>query len=302
MAEPPESGTAEGRRVRLWRLIPESLLVLLLLVWLVLGILPNSANRQKQAVKAIERNRGQIGYYCQRILQPDGSPSYRFQKEPPGTTLFHRIVGKHYFMTAAWIRVGTNEENCVARLADLPNIEAAIFDGAFESDLEHVKHLRKLRYLSLKTVTVSDADHSPYLVFEHLPNLEVLDLGDAQFGDGDAKYLQHAVNLRSLILSDTMIGDEGVAFVQNLNSLEFLDLRSTKVTDQGITYLSKLPRLKTLGLDLTDVSDASTDSFSKMTSLRELRLYKTNVQEINRLRRALPKCRIVYFKRQPADC
>jgi hypothetical protein len=292
MADQQESGPAKGRRVQLWRLIPEALLVLSLLVWLVLGILPISANRQKWAVKAIERNRGQVGYYCERIFQPDGTLSYQFGKEPPGTTWFHRLVGKHHFMTAAWIRVGSNEDNCLARLVALPDIEFATFDGASDRALEHAKHLSKIQYLSLRGYTLPAGGDSPFWVLERMPRLETLILEGAEFGDRDAKHLQHAAKLRQVFLNNTPLGDEGLAYLQNLNNLELLVLEFSKVTDRGIASLSKLPKLKYLWLTGTDVSDSSLEALSKITTLRELGLRQTKVQEIGRLRRALPNCRI----------
>jgi len=298
MTEQPKTSAACGPQPKFWRFIPEMLLILLPLTWLSARILPNGANRQRQAVEAIERNGGTVRYDYQR-LAGTVEPGYGFQLKPPGPLPLRWLLGKHYFMSVTYIRIGRNSESCLAQLRGLPDIEHALLDGGVDRDLENFKQLRKLRYLSLKGYTVSASDHSPFRVLQYLPNLETLNLQNSQFGDDDAEHLRNAAKLKRLVLCGTAIRDEGLACLQNLDSLDFLDLSSTKVTDRGVMYLSDLPKLTSLRLDHTGVSDSSSESFTKMKSLRELSLFEADVEGIGRLRRGLPMCTIHYSKRKP---
>jgi hypothetical protein len=83
-------------------------------------------------------------------------------------------------------------------------------------------------------------------LLEGIPDLEELNLFEAQVTDDGLKKLRPLHNLRKLNLQRTQITDAGLAELQNHPSLEELDIQETKVTDAGLKNLTPLTNLRLL--------------------------------------------------------
>jgi hypothetical protein len=104
---------------------------------------------------------------------------------------------------------------------------------------------------------------------EDLKELRELDLGYSGITDAGLQQLRHAPRLEGLVLSP-LNSDAGLECVAALASLETLNLNGTRVTDKGLVHLYELG------------------------NLRQVLLYNTKVSDegVQRLRQALPNCRI----------
>jgi len=300
MEKQHEVGQQKPKR-RLWRFSLKTLLILLTIFCLWLGTLSNRANRQRRAVEAIQLSGGEFNYDHQRVPNPRGSgQSYSLRVDPPGPKWLRRLLGDHYFITPVALQINSQagiKDDCFAHLDALQDLESLMsYKVPFrDSDVTHLKHLKNLKLLAFNEGTLSGPDGPRQFGFlQHLPKLESLSLIDSKFGDTDARFLREAVNLKTLFLYNSAIGDEGLAQLQHLHKLEFIGLGGTKVTDRGIAYLSSLPQLRYISANDLNLSDAAFESFTKMSALRELELHNTHVYRdgIERLRRAMPKCRI----------
>ena len=112
----------------------------------------------------------------------------------------------------------------------------------------------------------------------------------------DLTLLARLTGLKELELEYTQVSD--LTPLAKLASLEVLFLSNTQVSD--ITPLAKLTSLQELYLDGTPVSDIT--PLATLTSLRELYLEGTPVREeqVEELRRALPKCEIFWTPPDPS--
>ena len=76
-----------------------------------------------------------------------------------------------------------------------------------------------------------------------------------------------------------------------------LDISGTKITDVGLKQVRNLDRLRELRLEETDISDAGLASLQYLRHLRYLDLEGTRATDegVEKLRKALPNCRITFF-------
>jgi hypothetical protein len=291
----------QNRRRRFGRFSLKTLLILLTLFCVWLGTLANRANRQRRAVEAIGLSGGEFHYDYQRVPRRSGSgTSYNMRVRPPGPEWLRRILGDHYFITPVSLTIAQQsaiKDDCLAHLSALTTLESLHFyEVPFaDRDVAHVKYLRHLKSLTFNEGTLSGAGAPREFQFlQYLPKLESLSLIGSEFGDADARFLKGTVKLKILFLYNSNIGDDGLAQLQHLKNLEMIGLGGTQVTDRGIAFLSTLPKLRYLSANDLNISDAASDSFTKMSTLRDLELHNTRVtrEGIDRLRTAMPKCRI----------
>ncbi len=163
--------------------------------------------------------------------------------------------------------------------------------GVTDAGLEHLKGLSNLGSLALTKTRVTDAG---VFHFEDLSRLEILELHGTRITDAGLAHLAGLTRLNMLLLSETGITDEGLVHLQTLGKLNTLDLGGTAVTDAGLEILSGLTSLRDLRLGRTMVSDAGLEHLLQFKSLKTLVLDWTRISPggLNRLRAALPDCRI----------
>ena len=149
-------------------------------------------------------------------------------------------------------------------------------------DLTPLANLTALESLDLKMTSVSDL--SP---LANLTALESLELGGTSVSD--LTPLENLTGLQSLRLWRMTASD--LTPLANLTGLQRLHLMGTKISD--LTPLANLTGLQHLDLEGTLVSDLT--PLSNLTELRSLDLTGSEIteSEVNKLRDALPRCRIL---------
>ena len=187
-----------------------------------------------------------------------------------------------------WLRnlVGDDFFNHVARV----NLTATEAD---DTTLEYLAAFPKLRSLLLDETTITD-DGLKRL--RGLHNLEHLSLLRTQVTDDGLKNLADMTCLRWLMLSSNF-SDSGLAHLAGLTNLEGLHISSPNITDAGLKHLRGLTNLREVSLfNIPHVTDAGLQHLMRLTSLESLDLYDTQVtpEGVERLKRALPECKIDY--------
>jgi len=162
-----------------------------------------------------------------------------------------------------------------------------------DAGLEHLKELTKLRRLDLAGTRVSDAG---LVHLKELTSLERLTLSGTKVSDAGLEHLKQLTNLTLLNLSETQVSGAGLQHPKGLASLRELDLNGKKITDAGLVYLKELPNLEGLSLIGTQVSDAGLEHLKGLTRLKGMNLNgsKVTVAGVANLRKALPKCVIIF--------
>ncbi len=129
-----------------------------------------------------------------------------------------------------------------------------------------------------------------------LTGLSKLGLAETKITDGGLSRLGGLAHLRDLDLGSTSVTGKGLDALAHLGKLEHLGLNFCKgVTDDSLTSIARLRGLKWLDLSGTNVTDAGLDRLAVLTNLETLYLPTSPAvtpQEVETLRRALPKCKI----------
>ena len=259
---------SERRRTR--RFLQFSLRALLVFVLLVsvgmswFAVKLERARRQKEAVEAIEKAGGEVGYDYDlaRFENPSAEP---FVPE-----WVRAICVDDFFYDVVWVHVyfecfGDDEAIYLKGLTDVTRLEV-IDTEITDAGLKHLEGLSSLTHLDLSQNEITDAglEH-----LEGLSNLEWLHLGYTHITDAGLEHLQGLTNLELLDLCDTQVTDHGL---ERLNSLGALYLGHTHITDAGLKHLEGMSSLKSLYLKSTQVTP----------------------EGVKKLQEALPDCEIVY--------
>lgn len=104
--------------------------------------------------------------------------------------------------------------------------------------------------------------------------------------------------LRRLRIESPDITNESLRSIGALSSLESLSLPGARLTDAGVKHLTHLKHLRSLDLSGTAMGDPALVRLASMTSLESLDLRGTRLTRtgIERLRTALPKCRVEFIE------
>jgi hypothetical protein len=152
------------------------------------GVKIREARRQKEAVEAIKKLGGAIAY----DYQVDASGHELQGAKPPGPAWIRSLLGEDFFGQVIHVAF------------DYSNVN--------DDELEHLKGLTRLRWISLSRTHVTDAglDHLKGLV-----QLQWLWLENTQVTDAGLERLKGLTKLRILDLTDTQVSDQGVKKLQN---------------------------------------------------------------------------------------
>ena len=146
---------------------------------------------------------------------------------------------------------------------------------------ELAAHLVMVDYLSLALEPITDKSVDDLCL---LRCLTTLNLNRTKITDVTLKRIVQLPRISSLLFAYDDITDAGLAQLTKISGLTSLDLRGYKVTDRSVD-----------------------DCFVKMTSLRNLDLRDSAISEgdVARLKKALPKCEVLFGKyvlpNQPAN-
>lgn len=137
----------------------------------------------------------------------------------------------------------------------------------------------------------------PYLA--GLSKLRVLELESNPISDEGVAELANHSALRELVLGRTSISGSAAETLRTLKQLERLELGNNEdITDETISQLRSLKQLEAFDVSDTRISEASIPIFAGWKNLRRLEVRSTRIsrQEAQRLRVALPECRIDLFE------
>ena len=214
------------------------------------------------------------------------------------------------FATIAW-------PSRITRL-DLERVD--ITDVSFGA-LASLKSLEQLGISSCARLT----DEGLAELLKNLDSLGTLYLNDLSVGDNGLRHVGVLKKLRYLTLSRTDVTDVSLEFIANASSLEELSVSRTSITGSGFAHLAtlkrlvrlelvgchvetshlrKLPKLsglRFLNLDDCDIDDEVVEHLSRMKQLSTLRIIDTDISKegVDRLRAALPECKIVWRPVRP---
>jgi hypothetical protein len=128
-----------------------------------------------------------------------------------------------------------------------------------------------------------------------LKELTVLWLESTKVTDAGLKEIAKLKNLKMLVLSVAELTDAGLKEIANLENLTILFLDFTKVKDAGLKEIAKLKNLKVLLLNVGKLTDEELKEIAKLKNLRDLYFLNTTdttKAELNKMQKALPKCKI----------
>ena len=217
-----------------------------------------NARRQRATLAAIERLGGKIEYV---FRDPPSIWKCAFIDDEVASEVSGIQLPPRRNETIECLKLCTKLKHLRALNLGRTDLEAA--------DIADVKRLPDLATLAVFSTPVGD---DVLGLAGELPKLAVQQLVNASVSDAGLRKLAKAKNLVMLvIIGSPEVGDDGLAGLAALQNLDTLTLERTSVTDAGLVHLEKLRNLRNLNLSKTAVSMAG----------------------IDRLQRALPKCKIV---------
>jgi Leucine-rich repeat (LRR) protein len=220
----PDQPLPKSWRPRL-RMSMRALMILVLILGGGLGWIIHQARVQRDAVAAIKKANGHIGYDWEF---KDDQPSYGKTWAPEWLV---KLIGIDYFGHV---------------------VAVGLYDRASDAELVQVGKLRRLSQLNLLGSHVTDAG------LEHLQGitgLKALYLSKTAVGDAGLRHLR-LTHVRWLSLQESAVSDAGLAQLEGLTTLEWLSLLGTRISDAGLAHLRGLTSLNELILDGTSVTDA----------------------------------------------
>jgi hypothetical protein len=202
----PFSTVASRLRYSLRGLLVAVTLLCFLVGWFAIRL--RQAERQATAVKSLQAGHIVVGY--DYMLDEQGE--YTGSPDPPAG-FFRELFGHDFFSSVVRVEysAGQMPECGLAPLADV----------------------RGLRQLSLRGVTVGDAD----VDMNDLSGLESLDVAFTNISDQTVRHMTTLDRLSSLDLSGTVISDAGLKGLKYCRRLRELFLQDTFVSEQAVQSL-----------------------------------------------------------------
>jgi hypothetical protein len=260
---------SSGPVSRPWRrflhLSVRGLIVLVLVFGVWLGWLVRGARIQREAVEAIEKDRGIALHNWQ---WKDGHGFHAGEPAAP-RWLVNRIGADYFGHVVGVFFLEPKSDALLPHVGQLSQVETLHLSGPFVTDagLARLRGLTKLSRLGLHRTKVTDAG------LTHLGELAEL-------------------SWISVTASD--VTDAGLVHLEGLVKLSALNLVGTKVSDAGLVQLRRLRHLSDLNLSVKGVTDAGLAHLKGLTKLSELNLFNTNTTDgaMNELRQELPSLKI----------
>lgn len=187
----------------------------------LLGYQARLAQRQKEAIAAIWERGGYVRY----DYEYDSDDNRIDSPALPAPAWLCELLGLDFFANV---------------------VEAGFWGPPDDAELKHLKTFRRLKWLNLDLVQITDAR---LVHLDGLNQLERLSLmrapGPEEVTDAGLMHLRGLKRLKDLDLTGTEVTDAGLPHLQGLCHLERLSLSGTKVTDHGCAELQMaLPKLK----------------------------------------------------------
>jgi uncharacterized protein YjbI with pentapeptide repeats len=262
--EPLDRLEIKPPRLRFWHILLAGMAFVLLVV-LALGTWHWwRVRRQAELVKQIEAAGGQVFYFQDYVMGPDGN--FEQGKAP---SLFSDDFREKYpnfcsqvFGVRAWHTPSFEDPEVTAAKTEkfflaakeFPRLKTVTIwsDSLDGRRLSEMKSLRGLQLLSISGDQITDAAIPAVITAK---NLRGLSLDGSQLTNAALPPLSKLTRLKGFSLSSPLITDAGMAHLQLPEDLEYLSFSLPVVTDKGFCSLPKFPRLKSLSVN-TAIGDA----------------------------------------------
>lgn len=154
-----------------------------------------------------------------------------------------------------------------------------------------IKRFKRLQVLLVANSTISPEGLTHLTALKDLRSLYLV---NQQVDASALRGLRELPNLEALSLCGARLTDLEMKVLARMRSLKWVDLAGTGVTNNGLAYLAELPSLAVLNLNDTMVTDATAGLLARLQGLQHLHLGRTKMTDdgVQRLRKALPRCRI----------
>lgn len=215
---------------------------------------------------------------------------YDYANRGVGTTAAPQRLGPKWI----WSLIGDDF------FADLESV-SLYGPGVTNTTLAHAAELPCLKSLSVGSDFVTDAG---LVGLKNARNLKVLYLSVPSITDAGLSHVVQLKGLESLCLSRLRITPHVLECVSRITALKYLCLGMTADTegDVGLEDLAGLKRLEQLHLIKTNVGDAGLACLCGMPNLKSIILndvQAVTVQGVERLRNALPNCKVEWTPHEP---
>ena len=205
------------------------------------------------------------------------------------------------YLTVSGPRISDEAVRLAARLPELRDL--SIGNGPLTNKcLTVLLSLPSLRRLSIyRCGDITDVGLPPLVA---LPDLESLYLAHLpNVTDAGLGHVRGLTKLKMIDLNNLPITDAGLVHLKDLQDLERLSVYDARITGEGLKHLTGLTNLRILLLRGVPLTDAGLAHLEEMDGLEEIWMgpttsdsYQSKVTQagVDRLRRALPECKIDY--------
>jgi hypothetical protein len=142
-------------------------------------------------------------------------------------------------------------------------------------------------------------DDARFLALDFPRRIDSLDLTSTHLTDKALEQLYERLPaLEDLSLGNAEITDAGMTHIMQLKELRTLSLGLTRITDAGVVRLCGLSHLVALDLEGTAVTDVGLLELERVTTLQSLDIYNCNVSlhGVRRFETAVPGCNVTWLK------
>ncbi len=163
-------------------------------------------------------------------------------------------------------------------LGQFPNLQSLSIprSAPTEDDLEHLKGLKKLKFLQLQLATLSNAAVKKISEF---PALEQIRCAKTRVSDADLVHLANLKTLKAIDLSDnTGVSIKGITELAKCPKLSFLKVYGPAINDEVLKVVGTMKSLTVLGLNDTAVTDVGLKEL-KGLDLKEIHLLRTLISD-----------------------
>ena len=253
-------------------------MALVLIVGSGLGWLIHRAHVQRDAVAAIQRVGGHVGYSWQRAQGTWSSPP----PKPPGPDRVRRTLGPDFLDTATYVFLQGEQcdDESLRAACRLPWLEelSVVHTGATDASAEDIRHLTNLRALDLRLNRITPRPLRHIAGMSELRELKLaMKLSPVPLRDQDMAFLKRLTKLESLMLPSADLSDGWLVYIEDLTSLKSLQLYDMAITTDGLDRLKGLSNLTTLSLHGTRLT--SVESLRSLTKITYLCLAYTPVDD-----------------------
>ncbi len=249
MNDQPKPASRPWRRFL--RFSVRGMIVLVIVIAGCLGWIVRSARNHRQAVAAIIKMNGEVGYVDDSRTSLQAMRGERSLRYLIGDWLAINDVfsGVHVRLT---LKEGMDQELALAPVGDLTNLQSLSFVGGAiqDSAIEKIGRANNLKWLQIQSAPLTRVG------FRHLTqykNLEHLFLYDIDIPEGAFEHFGALANLKTLEMHQCWRVDKGLAEMQVPPRLATLRIRYAPLSDAGLKHIARLPHLTELFLE--DVLD-----------------------------------------------